>query len=125
LNNILIGLDKAKVIKSSAWLVEVRLVDEVPVALEGVALALNVVSKGGALSEGVLTLLAQIRVIFLKDSELSDSSIENVRILVLEDSLCSSRDEEMGSAPESLGLGGETSECDQRCGEGVHCVGMY
>ena len=52
-HDIDIGRLKAEVIERGVWLVKIRLIDEVPVALCGVALALDVVSEGSALSEGV------------------------------------------------------------------------
>lgn len=87
LDDINIRLAETEVIKSGAWLVEVGLVDEVPVALEGVALALDVIGEGGALGEGVVALSAEVGVVLLEDSELGKSISENVGVVGLEERL--------------------------------------
>jgi len=56
-NNVDIGPVEGEVAQTGVWLVQVRRVDEVPVGLEGVALALDVVGKGGAFTEGVIALV--------------------------------------------------------------------
>ena len=97
LSDVLIGLSEAEIIKRGAWLIEVGLVDVMPVSLEGVALSLDVISKGSALSEGVVALLDEARVILLEDSKLGKSSIKDGGILLLEESLSSSGNCEMKS----------------------------
>ena len=62
-----------------------------PVGLEGVALALDVVSKGGAFTEGVIALVrGQVWVVGLENFELVEGGLEDVWSLLLEDSLGSS-----------------------------------
>lgn len=68
LDDISIRLGEAEVIEGSALLIKVGLVDVMPVALEGVSLALDVVGKGGALSEGVVLLLNEVGVVLSEDS---------------------------------------------------------
>ena len=64
LNDVSRGLRETEVIKSSARLVEVRLVDEVPACLPSHSFTFDIVSKGCALSEGVIFLVFdQIRVL--------------------------------------------------------------
>lgn len=57
------------VVRGITALIEVGEVDEVPLVLPGVPLALDVVSEGSALGEWVVTLLNQIRVVLLEWSE--------------------------------------------------------
>mmetsp|Transcript_28602 Transcript_28602/g.33591 ORF Transcript_28602/g.33591 Transcript_28602/m.33591 type:complete len:268 (+) Transcript_28602:290-1093(+) len=52
-DHVNVRLIEVEVIKGGACLIQVGQVDEVPAALEGVALALDVVGEGGALGEGV------------------------------------------------------------------------
>ena len=66
------------------------LVDEVPVALEGVTLALDVVSEGGALGEGVVILIAgQAGLRVRKERKDGEGRVESIRCLALENSLSS------------------------------------
>lgn len=87
LNDVDIRLREVKVVESGAWLVEVRLVDVVPVRLERVALALDVISESGALSEWVVFLLAKRRVVLLEDSQLGERGLEHLGVLLLENGL--------------------------------------
>ena len=73
--------------------IEVWLINEVPVALPAVALALDVISESGTLSEGMVTLVrGQGWVGALKSEELVDGGRERIRSLLLEDSFGSSGD---------------------------------
>ena len=56
-----IRLREGEVVKRGACLIQVRQVDVMPVGLESIALALDVVSEGSALSEGMACLLYQGR----------------------------------------------------------------
>ena len=66
-----------------------------PVALERVDLALDVVGEGGTLSEGVVALLTEVGVVLLENCKLIDGSSENIRVLGLEERLSSSGDYKM------------------------------
>ena len=55
LDDINICLHKVKVIERRAWLVQVRLVDEVPRGLPVTKCVLDIVSKSGALCEWVIS----------------------------------------------------------------------
>ena len=87
-----------------------------PVALEGVALALDVVSEGGAFGEGMVLLLDERRVLLREDGELGQGSCENLRVLGSEDGLSLAGNEEMGSAPEGVDLGGHGGKSDSESG---------
>ena len=90
-HDIDIGRLKAEVIERGVWLVQIRLINEVPVALCGVALALDVISEGSALGEGVRAfILRQGRVGGRQVAENGESLIERRRAAVFEDLLSSS-----------------------------------
>lgn len=91
-NDVLRGLGEGKVVEGSALLVEVGLVDVMPVALEGVALSLDVVGEGSALGEGVVLLLDEVGVVLGKDSQIGKGGIENGWVLVLKNGLSSPGD---------------------------------
>lgn len=84
-----------------------------PIALPRVALALNVVGEGSALSEGVVTLIrgkAGLRL--FEEREDSQGALEGVRCLTLEDSLSSAGDKEMTSAPEGVGIASDSGSSE-------------
>ena len=122
-NGVHVWLSEGEIVKSGAWLIQVGQVDVMPVGLEGVALTLDVVSKGSALSEWVLVLRHQGWEVLLEDGELSDGSVEDVGVAGLEEGLSLSSDEQVSGAPEGFDLGGEGGQGHQGGGEVVHFVG--
>ena len=80
-------MGEVEVVKGGACLVEVGRVDIVPAALEGVALALDVVGEGSALSEWVVLLLYKRGVVLGKNSKLVKGGRKNSGVLSLEDGL--------------------------------------
>ena len=91
-DNVLLWIGEGEVVERGVGLVQVGHVDEVPVSLEGVALALNVVGESGALREWVVLLLNKIWVVDLERLELIESGSENIRVTLLKDGLSSSGD---------------------------------
>ena len=76
-----------------AFLIVVRKVDEVPGALERVALALPVISFSCAFSEWVVSLICrQAGVVLSERLELIESSRKHIRVLLLKDCLSSAGD---------------------------------
>ena len=57
MNYVVVWHVKVKVIEASIRLIEVGLVDEVPVGLEAAKRGLDIVGEGGALSEWVVPLV--------------------------------------------------------------------
>ena len=73
--------------------IEVGLINEVPVALPAVTLALDVISESGTLSEGMVTLVrGEGWVGALKSKKLVDGGRERIRSLLLENSFGPSGD---------------------------------
>ena len=92
MDNVLLRISEGKVGEGGVVLVQVGRVDEVPIRLEGVALALDVVGESGALREWVVLFLNKIWVVDLQRFELIKSGIENIGVALLKDSLSSSGD---------------------------------
>ena len=92
MDNVLLRISEGKVVEGGVVLVQVGRVDEVPIRLEGVALALDVVGESGALREWVVLFLNKIWVVDLQRFELIKSGIENIGVALLKDSLSSSGD---------------------------------
>ena len=92
MDNVLLRIGEGKVVEGGVVLVQVGRVDEVPIRLEGVALALDVVGESGALREWVVLFLNKIWVVDLQRFELIKSGIENIGVALLKDSLSSSGD---------------------------------
>mmetsp|Transcript_14374 Transcript_14374/g.17151 ORF Transcript_14374/g.17151 Transcript_14374/m.17151 type:complete len:283 (+) Transcript_14374:303-1151(+) len=113
------------VVLDGATVSDGRLVDEVPVALPGVALALDVVTEGGALGEGVLAiLLDEAGVRLLQVVEVIESGRERIRGLLSEDGLGSSRDEEVTSAPEGASSASDGAQGKDSGEVGEHGKGL-
>lgn len=81
-----------------------------PVGLPAVALTLDVVREGGALSERMILLLNEVRVVLCEDGKFVESGRHNIWVALLQNGLGLSRDEEVRSAPECLNLRGKSSE---------------
>ncbi len=92
LDDVDLGPVELEVLQGGIGLVQVWRVDEVPVGLEGVALTLDVVGEGSALTEGVLVLLNKVGVVDLEGLQLVESGVEDIWGLSLKDSLGSSSD---------------------------------
>ena len=125
LDNVDGRLNEREVVEGGACLIKVWLVGVMPVGLEGVTLALDVVSEGSALGEWVVVLSHEGGVVCLKSLHLVESGSEDSRVGLLKDGLGLSGNKEMGGAPESFSLGGERGKkCDG--GERVHylCFGL-
>jgi len=91
--NVSRGLHKEGVILNGATVRQVGLVDEMPAALEGVALALDVVGEGSALSEGVVQLvLGQFGVRLSQRGENGQGGVESGGGVDLEEGLSMSGD---------------------------------
>jgi len=88
LNDVSGGHHVLGVAGSGVALAEVRLVNEMPVSLPGVALTLDVVSKGGALGEGVVLLaFGDIGIVGSEDVEAVHSPVVGLGVLGGEESL--------------------------------------
>jgi hypothetical protein len=86
------GLDfEVRVVRDRATIIQVRSVDEVPLRLPAVALAFDVVGKGGALREWVAVFHNKVWVVRLEWLESINSSLKSRWVLLLQDSLGSSR----------------------------------
>lgn len=86
-----VRLLEVEVLKGRALLVEVRQVDVVPVALERVALPLNVVGKSGALSERVGPLCDDRAVCGLQCPQFIEGCGQDGRVLLFQNGLGPSR----------------------------------
>ena len=119
-DSVHVWLREAEVVKCGAFLVQVWQVDEVPVGLEAVALTLDVIGEGGALSEWMILLLNEVGVVLGENGKLGESSLKDVGVVGLQKGLRLSRDEKMCGTPECLNLRGKSGEGEDRRGVGNH-----
>ena len=95
-------MDEVEVVKSRSWLVQVWLIDEVPLVLKASKRSLNIISVRSTLCERMVFLvLNQIRVRLREGAQLLQSLLKHTLLLLMQNTLGYSRDKQVSLVPES------------------------